>query len=146
MKLADLPIPMFDPYVAVKGNSVFVCGSNNPKDYAQQIYVYDISIDKWNPLPLSGHYFGIPQIIGGRLVIIGGCLSTTKKRTNKTSTFYEANQTCYPDMLSTRSKPGVVTHLEHVIVARGARDDDTVSTLHRVQNDIEILNWKENSH
>ena len=50
-------------------------------------------------------------------------------------------------MLSVRSKPGVVSHLEHVIVAGGARptaeNDDTAV----VQDDIEIFNWiKKSSH
>ena len=100
-------------------------------------------------MPPSGHYYGIPHIIGGRLAIIGGRLSATKKRTNKVSTFDEDSQTWtsyYPDLLSVRSKPGVVSHLEHVIVAGGvrptAKDDDTTV----VQDDIEILNWIENSH
>ena len=48
--------------------------------------------------------------------------------------------------LSVRSKPGVVSHLEHVIVAGGTRptseDDDTKV----IQDDIEVLNWTENSH
>ena len=47
----------------------------------------------------------------------------------------------YPDLLSVRSKPGVVSHLEHVIVAGGTKptpeDDDTPV----VQDDIEVLNW-----
>ena len=78
-----------------------------------------------------------------------GRLSTTKKRTNKVSTFDEDSQTWtsyYPDLLSVRSKPGVVSHLEHVIVAGGTRptseDDDTKA----IQDDIEVLNWIENSH
>ena len=68
--------------------------------------------------------------------------------TNKVSTFDEGSQTWtsyYPDLLSVRSKPGVVCHLEHVIVAGGARptseDDDTLVA----QDDIEVLNWIENS-
>ena len=100
-------------------------------------------------MPPSGHYYGIPHIIGGKLVIIGGRLSATKKRTNKVSTFDEDSQTWtsyYPDLLSVRSKPGVVSHLEHVIVAGGTRptseDDDTGV----IQDDIEVLNWIENSH
>ena len=44
------------------------------------------------------------------------------------------------------SRPGVVSHLEHVIVAGGIRpaaeDDETPV----VQDDIEVLNWIENSH
>ena len=84
-------------------------------------------------LPPSGHYYAIPHIIGGKLVIIGGRLSATKKRTNKVSTFDKDSQTWtsyYPDLLSVRSKPGVVSHLEHVIVtgysgvARPTSEDD----------------------
>ena len=100
-------------------------------------------------MPPSGHYYGIPHIIGGKLAIIGGRLSATKKITNKVSTFDEDSQTWtsyYPDLLSVRSKPGVVSHLERVIVAGGARptseDDDTPV----VQDDTEVLNWIENSH
>ena len=95
-------------------------------------------------LPPSGHYYGIPHIIGGKLVIISGCLSATKERTNKISTFDEDSQTWisyYPDLLSVRSKPGVVSHLEHVIVAGGGLDDNLLA-----QDDIEVLNWIENSH
>ena len=47
----------------------------------------------------------------------------------------------YPDLLSVRSKPGVVSHLEHVIVAGGGLNDETLA-----QDDIEILNWIENLH
>ena len=45
-------------------------------------------------LPPSGHYYGVPHTIGGKLMIIGGCLSATKKgsRTNKVSTFDEGSQ------------------------------------------------------
>ena len=113
------------------------------------MFVYDINTDQWGQLPPSGHYYGIPHIIGGKLVIIGGRLSATKKRTNKVSTFDEDSQTWtsyYPDLLSVRSRPGVVSHLEHVIVAGGgrptAKDDDTTVA----QDDIEIFNWIENSH
>ena len=84
-----------------------------------------------------------------KLAIISGRLSANKKRTNKVSTFDEDSQTWtsyYPDLLSITSKPGVVSHLEHVIVAGGgrpkAKDDDTPV----MQEDIEVLNWTENSH
>jgi len=83
-------------------------------------------------------------MIGGKLTIIGGRLSSTKKRTNKVSTFDQITQTWmsyYPDLLSVRSRPGVVTHLEYVIVAGGGKGDDALV----VQDDIEVLNWIENS-
>ena len=145
-QLADLPAPFYAAHVAVQDKKVYVTGGNSLiVDAIHQVYVYDINTDQWGQLPPSGHYYGIPHIIGGKLVIIGGRLSATEKRTNKVSTFDEDNQiwtSYYPDLLSVRSKPGVVSHLEHVIVAGGDKGDDTTVT----QDDIEILNWIENSH
>ena len=149
-QLADLPVPLYDQSVAVQHHKIYITGVDSPvQDVKDQVYVYDINTDQWGQLPPSGHYYGIPHIIGGNLVIIGGRLSATKKRTNKVSTFDEDSQTWtsdYPDLLSVRSRPGVASHLEHVIVAGGtrptAKDDDSPI----VQDDIEILNWIENSH
>ena len=149
-QLADLPVPLYAAYVAVQDKKLYVTAGNSPvEDALHQVHVYDINTDQWGQLPPSGHYYGIPHIIGGRLAVIGGRLSATKKRTNKVSTFDEDSQTWtsyYPDLLSVRSKPGVVSHLEHVIVAGGGRptaEDDDASV---VQDDIEVLNWTENSH
>ena len=149
-QLANLPVPLYAAYVAVQHHKIYVTGDDDPvEDPYHQLYVYDTNTDQWGQFPPSGHYLGIPHIIGGRLAIIGGRLSATKKRTNKVSTFDEDSQTWtsyYPDLLSVRSRPGVVSHLEHIIVAGGARstgeDDDTLV----VQDDIEVLNWIENSH
>ena len=149
-QLADLPVPLCGPHVAIQYYKIYVTGGNSSVDDAEyQVYMYNINTDQWGQLPPSGHYYGIPHIIGGRLAIIGGRLSATKKRTNKVSTFDEGSQTWtsyYPDLLSVRNKPGVISHLEHVIVAGGAKptaeDDDTPV----VQDDIEVLNWIENSH
>ena len=143
-QLADLPVPLYHAYVAVQHHKIYVTGGDSPvEDAYHQVYVYDINTDQWGQLPPSGHYYGIPHIIGGKLVIFGGCLSATKKMTNKVSTFDEDSQTWtsyYPDLLSVRSRPGVVSHLEHVIVAGGGLDDDSD------HDDIEVLNWIENSH
>ena len=148
-QLADLPVPLCVISVAAQHHKIYVTGSSPVEDALHQVYVYDINYNQWDQLPPSGHYLGIPHIIGGRLAIIGGRLSATKKMTNKVSTFDEDSQTWtsyYPDLLSVRSRPGVVSYLEHVIVAGGGRptaeDDDTVV----IQDDIEILNWIENSH
>ena len=143
-QLADLPVPLFDSYIAVQHHKIYVTGDSAVNG---QVFVYNINTDQWGQLPPPGHYYGIPHIIGGRLAIIGGRLSATKKRTNKVSTFDEDSQTWtsyYPDLLSVRSKPGIVSHQKHVIVAGGtrAKDDDT----RVVQDDIEILNWIENSY
>ena len=91
--LADLPAPMYDPYVTVQNKKVFVAGGVSPVDDAiHQVYVYDVNTDHWGQLPPSGHYYGIPHIIGGKLAIVGGRLSATKKMTNKVSTFDETSQ------------------------------------------------------
>ena len=148
-QLADLPAPLYAAYVAVQDKKVYVTSGDSPvEDAYHQVFVYDTNTDQWDQLPPSGHYFCVPHIIDRRLAIIGGRLSSTKKRTNKVSTFDEDSQTWtsyYPDLLSVRSRPGVVSHLEHVIVAGGARptaeDDGTLA-----QDDIEVLNWIENSH
>ena len=143
--LADLPVPLYWAYVAVRGNKIYVTGAHSPVENAKhQVYVYNINTDQWDQLPSSGHYGSIPHIIGGKLAIIGGRLSATEERTNKVSTFDDGTQTWisyYPDLLSIRSLPGVVSHREYVIVAGGISID--VNTKH---DDIEVLNWIENSH
>ena len=143
IQLADLPAPLYGTCVAIQDKKVYVTSFSPVEDAIHQVYVYDINADQWGQLPPSGHYYGIPHIIGGKLAIIGGRLSATKKMTNKVSTFNEDSQTWtsyYPDLLSVRSRPGVVSHLEYVIVAGGVLDDVTD------HDDIEVLNWIENSH
>ena len=141
--MADLPVPLYYVHVAVHHHKIFVTGNSPVKDAKHQVYVYNINTDQWGQLPPSGQYYGVPHIIGDKLTIIGGCNSATMKRTNKVSTFDESSQTWtsyYPDLLSARSKPGVVSHLKYVIVAGGKSVDDTI------QDDMEVLNWLENSH
>ena len=123
-QLADLPVPLYAVYVAVQQHKIYATGNSPVEDAIHQVYVNDINTDQWGELPPSRHYFGIPHIIGGKLVIIGGRLSATKKRTNKVSTFDEDSQiwtSYYPDLLSVRSRPGVVSHLEYVIAAGGRK-------------------------
>ena len=142
--MADLPVPLHDIYVAVHGHKIYVTGLSPVKGARGQIYVYNINADQWGQLPPSGHYSGIPHIIGDKLAIIGGRLSATEERTNKVSTFDDGTQTWmsyYPDLLSVRSRPGVVSYKEYVIVA--GRRSIYGNTLH---DDIEVLNWIENSH
>ena len=41
--------------------------------------MYDTNTDQWDQLPPSGHYYGIPHIIGEKLIIIDRGLSSTKR-------------------------------------------------------------------
>ena len=144
-KLADLPIPLSGTYAVADDMKVYVTGclSTNEDSY-HEVYVYDCVSDKWDKLPRSGHYYGIPHVIGGKLVVIGGRVSSNKEKTNKVSTFDTITQSWiryYPDMLSVRSRPGVVSHLEYVIVAGGGGEDEEKLCL----DTIEILNYIENT-
>ena len=145
-RLADLPIPLYCACTcaAVQGHKIYIAGYNSPNVNAlPHVYEYDVTTDHWNQLPSPGQYYGVPHIIGGKLCIIGGRLCKTNRRTNQVVTFDEATHSWifhYPNLLSARSGPGVITHLEHVIVAGGASGDDDYTVL----DDIEILNWIKN--
>ena len=76
-QLADLPVPLYTASVAVHHHKIYVTGASLVDDALDQVYVYDITTDQWGQLPPSDHCFGIPHIIGGKLVIIGGALSAT---------------------------------------------------------------------
>ena len=142
--MADLPTLLYDVHVAVHDHKIYVTG-HSPVEIAEHgAYVYNINTDQWGQLPPPGHFRGIPHIIGDKLAIIGGFLSATKQRTNKVSTFDEGTHnwiSYYPDLLSVRSRPGVASYKEYVIVAGGIFID-----VNTVQDDIEVLNWIENSH
>ena len=146
-QLANLPVQLYVPYVAVQDQIIYVNGHQSPITEAkEQFYAYDITTDNWSQLPTPGQYYSIPHIIGGRLSIIGGRLSDTRKITNRVVTFNKATNkwiSYHPNLLTARSKPGVVTHQEYVIVAGGAIDDIANPG---VLDDIEVLNWVENSH
>ena len=122
-QLADLPAAILDASVAVQDRKIYVSGgSSDVESTRNQIFVYEIDNDRWGQLPTPDHYYAIPHIIGGKLTLIGGRLIATTKLTNKVSTFNQTKQSWvsyYPNLLSARNRPGVVTHLEYVIVAGG---------------------------
>ena len=110
-------------------------------DTNHYVYVYDINNNQWDRLPPPGQHMGILQIINSKLTVIGGWDNTTNKRTNKVTTYNNnswSNE--YPNLLKARVRPGVLTHLDYVIVAGGGLDDNTYS------DDIELLNYKQSSH
>ena len=76
--------------------------------------------------------------------MIGGVDNNTDEVTSKVSTFNNNTNKwtrCYPDLMKSRSKPGVVTHEDHVIVLGGGGIDDDVHN-----HDIEVLNWTQPLH
>ena len=128
--------------MAVHGNKVYTMAGGAPeKETYNHVFVYDIHSNEWGRLPsLSGHRRGILQIIDNKLTIIGGQDSSTRKITNKVTSFQDDRWLkIFSDMQKPRIQPGVVVHQNYVIVAGGAVDESTFS------NDIELLNWKQQS-
>ena len=144
IRLPDLPSPLSDPYAVTHQSKIFVTGCVTSHSHTHaifQVYCYDCFTNQWYRLPQVQQYYGVPHVVGGKLVIFGGRLSHNSRRTSKVTTFDQFTHkwtSFYPDMMSVRSRPGVVTHLEYVIAAGGTVDDATCV------NDIEILNWVEN--
>ena len=115
-----------------------MAGGAPDDDTNHYVYVYDINNNQWDRLPPPGQCKGILQIINCKLTVIGGRDNTTKKITNKVTTYNNnswSNE--YPNLLKARLKPGVLTHLDYVIVAGGILDDKTYS------DDIELLDCKQ---
>ena len=141
-KCADLPSPLYNASVALHDNKVYTMAGMAPDyDTYYYVYVYDINGNQWDRLPPPGQYQGQLQMINGKLSVVGGWDNTTRKRTNKVTT-YNNNRwsSYYPNLIKARSLPAAVIHLDYVIVAGGKLDDDTYS------NDIELLNYKQSSH
>ena len=141
-KRADLPSPLYSASVALHDNKVYTMAGDAPDDDTYDyVYVYDINNNQWDRLPPPGQYRGILQIINSKLTVIAGVDSTTNKITNKVTTYNNNNWSNeYPNLLKARVRPGVLTHLDYVIVAGGRFDINTSS------DDIELLNCKQSSH
>ena len=135
-RCADLPYPMYHISAVLHDKKVYIMAGMAPDcNTLDHIFCYNITTDQWELLPPPGHHGCILQIIDGKLTVIGGVDNVTEKITNKVSTYVNDGWTDhFPNLLRARSKPGVVSHSEYVIVAGGAKDKNTF------HNDIEILN------
>ena len=105
------------------------------------VYVYDINGNQWNRLSPPGQHMGRLVVINSKLTVIGGVDNTTRKITNKVTTYNNNSwNNFYPNMIKARNKLGAVIHSDHVIVVGGVIADATYS------DDIELLNYKQSSH
>ena len=143
-KCADLPSPMYDVSAVLHKENIYVMAGDALQDETlDYVFSYNINNNEWSRLPPSGHYMGRLQIINDQLTVIGGRDRATNKATNNVSTFDNntKNWTSYfPDLITPRCKPGVVTHEDHVIVLGGGIDADND------HDDIEVLNWTQPLH
>jgi len=100
--------------------------------------------DSWQQLPQSGHRLGVLCMVDNKLTIFGGRDSTTNDLHRKVTTYDSDTKkwiSCYPDMLHVRSKPGVISYQDHIIVMGGGYslgDNDSIEVMNYHQPQ-----WKE---
>ena len=85
-------------------------------------------------------------MLDDRLTIFGGSDPVTRKYHNKVTTYNNDTNSwnsLYPDMLNRRSKPGVITYHNYVIVMGGASSPDTFHDSIEVMEYHDELQWKE---
>ena len=137
---------MYDAYVAVSNGTIYCTGTCPDEDSEHDVYCYDTTSNEWKQLPRPGHHLGVLHMVDDKLTIFGGTDSITdqfhSKVTNynsKTNSWYS----CYPDMLHSRLKPGVITSDDRVIVMGGKSGPDTYLDSIEVMNYRQQLQWKE---
>ena len=134
----DLPHKLYAGSVAVSADSkrVYVTAWDAPEDDTyNNVYCYDISCNQWTVLPQPGHCFGVLHMLDDRLTIFGGNDIVTDEVLQKVTTYNNDTNSwyrCYPDMLSGRFKPGVITYNNHVIVMGGLNGFS-------IQDSIEVM-------
>ena len=135
---------MYCAYVAVSNGIIYCTGSCPDDDNNNDVYCYDTN--QWKQLSRPGHRLGVLHMVDDKLTIFGGRDSTTNKHHNKVTTYNSKTNSwysCYPDMLHNRSKPGVITSDDHVIVMGGGSSPDTYLDSIEVMNYKHQLQWKE---
>ena len=131
-KRVDLPSPMYNASAVLHKENIYAMAGDAPqRETLDYIFSYNMNINEWSRLPPPGHYRGILQMLNNKLTVIGGVDNATDEVTNKVSTFNNNWTNDFPNLLEPRSKPGVVTHEDHVIVLGGGEGGT---------DDIEVLN------
>ena len=142
---SDLPTPMYDAYVAVSNGTIYCTGTCADEDNEHEVYCYNAQTDQWKQLPRPGHRLGVIHMVDDKVTIFGGRDSTTDERHNKVTTYNSKTNSWYshfPNMLYNRSKPGVVTSHDYVIVMGGGSSPDTILDNMEVMN-YHHLQWRE---
>ena len=137
---------MYATYVAVSNGTIYCTGTTPNENNRHEVYCYDTRSNQWKQLPRPGHSLGVLHIVDDKLTIFGGRDSTTGNIHNKVTTYNSKTNSwynCYPDMLHNRSKPGVITSDDHVIVMGGKSGPNTNLDSIEVMNYHHQLQWKE---
>ena len=126
---------------------VYVTAGDAPDDKTlHNVYHYSVNTDHWTMLSQPGHHSGVLHMLNDRLTIFGGSDPVTCKYHNKVTTYNnDTNKwySHYPDMLSKRFKPGVITYHNYVIVFGGGSSPHTIHDSIEVMEYHDELQWKE---
>ena len=137
---------MYDAYIAMSNGTIYCTGTGCNADNDNEVYCYDTKSNQWKQLPRPGHSLGVMHMVDNKLTIFGGIDPATNNRHNKVTTYNSTTNSwysCYPDMLHNRSKPGVITSDDHVIVMGGKSSPDTFLDSIEVMKYRQQLQWKE---
>ena len=137
---------MYDAYVAVSNGTIYCTGDTPNDDNTHEVYCYDTRSNQWKQLPRPGHRLGVIHMVDDKLTIFGGRDSTTDKHHNKVTTYNNKTNSWYryfPNMLHNRSKAGVVTSHDHVIIIGGGSSPTTCLDSIEVINYHNDMQWRE---
>ena len=136
-----LKLPTWWAHAVTIGSEVYVCGGNSDGTQSEDVFVYHVLENTWGTLPQPGVYYASPVNIGNKLTLIGGRDTTVYKFSAKVLTFDVSRESWikqFPDLLTARSRPGVVVCSHYLVVAGGKLADRP-----RFSNDIEFLDLEE---
>ena len=143
MKLPDLPIPTCYATAVKIDEHIYICGGCcDGIAMERQVQVYSINHHTWSTLPPSPQYRSQAASIKGQLVLIGGREPSFGTVTNLMSTWNgQVWHQELPPMPAKRTRPGVTTYQNLVVVAGGwGEDGQTLLSSIAVLN-ITTLQW-----
>ena len=133
---------MRSPKAVEHNGNIYVGGGDTGEDQydsAFKVYVYNIAKGKWASLsPTPQHWFAI-AVVKGKLLVIGGA-NHENNVTGRITSLDETNSCWYseyPAMPTSRSDPGAICHLNHLIVIGGfdgTQSVDIVEVLDALNN------------
>ena len=125
---------------------MYVTAGAAPDDNTKNtVYCYNTNTDHWTVLPQPGHRFGVLYMLDNKLTIFGGSDPVTYQYHNKVTTYNnDTNKWCseYPDMLSIRFMPGVITYNNYVIVMGGGSSPGNYHDSIEIMDYHHELQWK----
>ena len=118
---AKLPVPMYDASAVVLGNAAYVGGGATSRNgYDNTVFKYDLQNDEWNKLPpCPVANFGLAKL-AGKIVAVGGILSSSRQISNKVYTFdYEQWKEQLPPMPTSRYSLTAIEFQSNLITCGG---------------------------